>query len=547
MTKKISKAILMVSSITLLSAIILVAGSLYNYFTTIQRANQNEDLELVALGVNKMGMEYLENTKASSYRITWIDQDGTVLFDTDADISKMENHGQRKEVLDAHLYGEGEDTRTSATLSEATLYSAKKLSDGTIIRISFTHLTIVSLVYRMMKTLILIIIISSGLALLLASRTAKKAVDPINNLDLDNPLQNDVYDEINPLLHRIDKQNKKIHTQLETLKSQKEEISFITENVAEGIIIFNQLGNVLSCNKIAKKLLSCNEGDYFLNFFRDLEYEELIEAALYGSSTSKRIKIKDEMFLFSASPVTVNSNDCSVFLFIHNVTEDEKAINIRRQFSANVSHELKTPLTSIMGAAELLTTDIVKSEDIKGFAQKIHTEANNLLKLVQDIIKISRLDEQSKFEFEETDLKAVTKEIIAKLEAKAKDKNVSIIPDLAVANINAVPTVVYEMFYNLLDNAINYNVENGKIFINMTRLDNVVVWQIKDTGVGIEEKELPRVFERFYRVDKSHSKDTGGTGLGLSIVKNGAALHNAKLDTTSTIGKGTTINITFNC
>ena len=545
MTKKISKAIIMVSCITLLSAIILIAGSLNNYFTSIQRANQKEDLALVALGVDEIGLSFLESIETHQYRITWIDAEGVVLFDSEADVDTMENHGSRKEVLLAKEYGTGEDKRTSATLSEETLYSAKMLNDGTIIRISFTQLTIISLVYNMMKTLIIIIIISVILSIFLASRTAKKAVDPINNLDLDNPLHNDVYDEINPLLHRIDKQNKKIQNQIDVLKRQKEEIAFIADNVADGIIMLNKKGNIISCNKVAKKIFDCKVDDYFLNFFRDLDYEVLIEDALKGKDGKRKMKFGNEFYYFAASPILSNDENFAVFLFIHNITEEENALEIRRQFSANVSHELKTPLTSIMGAAELLTTDIVKPEDIKGFAANIQNEAANLLKLVQDIIKISRLDEQSKFEFEDTDLKVITNEVLSKLKAKADKKNIEINTEIINANIKAVPTVLYEMLYNLTDNAINYNKEGGKIFINMIKNNNSIIWQIKDTGVGIEQEQLPRIFERFYRIDKSHSKDTGGTGLGLSIVKNGAVLHKAKLDATSTIGKGTTITLEF--
>ncbi len=547
MTKRISKAIITVSSITLFFAMIVIVLSSYNYFTTIQKENQRDNLNMVSVGVTECGLEYLEDLDTNKYRITWINSDGVVLFDSKADKDNMENHANREEVIEALENGTGDGKRISDTLSEETLYIAKRLEDNTVIRVSITQRSIISLIIDTMNIFIIIAICGIIFSIFLASKVAKKTVEPINSLNLDEPLSCDVYDEITPLLHRIDKQNKKISAQFKALKEQKEEISVITENVTDGIIILNEKGQVLSSNNVAKSIFPRVEESYYLNFFRDLEYETLIENALKGEGGNIKVEINGEKFFFSASPTNPKGDKFSVFLFMHNITEEENALELRRQFSANVSHELKTPLTSILGASELISSGIVKSDDIIPFAKNIHCEASRLLTLVQDIIKLSRFDEQSKFEFEIVDLKAVTEEMLSHLNEKAAEKNISVDLSLESAKVSAVPTVLFEMLYNLFDNAIIYNKSGGEIVITMEKSENSskIIWRIKDSGIGIDKINLPHIFERFYRFDKSHSKETGGTGLGLSIVKNGANLHGAKLGVESVVGKGTEISLEF--
>ncbi len=545
MTKKISHAIITVSTITLFLSIIFIVCSLYNDYTKIQKGNQKDNLDMVSVGVSQSGMDYLENLHAKNYRVTWIANDGVVLYDSKANVAEMENHANRNEVIEALSKGYGEDRRVSNTLSEETLYTAKKLDDNTVIRISITGQTIIALIFNALKYFIVIAVGAVVLSIVLAKKVAKKTVEPINSLNLDLPLSCEVYDELTPLLHRIDKQNNKIFTQIETLKAQKKDISFIIENVADGIILLNDEGVVLSCNKVAKNLISSEEDSYYLNFFRDIDYENLIEDALKGISGNKKIKIDNEKFLFSASPTRTENSNFSVFLFIHNITEEENAVEIRRQFSANVSHELKTPLTTILGTSELMSNGIVKNEDVVPFAKNIYNEADRLLKLVQDIIEVSKLDEQSKFEFETADIASVTEKSLEPLRQKAKERNIVIKTDLKSYEIFAVSNVLYEMFYNLIDNAIIYNKDGGEISIDILKFDDEIVWKIKDSGVGIPKEHLPRIFERFYRVDKSHSKEIGGTGLGLSIVKNGAILHKAEIDVKSVVGQGTIIALHF--
>ncbi len=545
MTKKISKAIILVSCLTLLCALLLIVSSLYSYIDEIQTDNQRNNLDIVATGVSQNGIDYLNALKTTNYRITWIDSDGTVLFDSAANSQTMENHADREEFIEALLGEIGEGRRTSATLSQETIYVAKMLDDGSVIRTSVTQRTVLSLLLSTLTMFLFIGAFSVVISMLLASRIAKKTVEPINALNLDDPLTNDVYEEINPLLHRIDTQNKEIKAKLEEITEQQKETALITENVADGIIMLNYKGIVLSCNKVAKTLLMCETGSYYLSFFRNLEYEKLIESALSGISGKINLQIENEHFVFSASPITVNEG-FSVFLFIHNNTEEENAQELRRQFSANVSHELKTPLTSIMGASELLINGLVKNDDIPKFSKNIYNEATRLLKLVQDIIKISRLDEKSNFEFESVNITDLTNEVITHLQEKAQSKNITFKLKAKETHIIGVQTVLYEMFYNLCDNAIAYNKIDGEVEIEIKNSQENICWAIKDTGVGIDKSQFSRIFERFYRVDKSHSKETGGTGLGLSIVKNGANLHKAKLDVQSALGKGTKITLLFN-
>ncbi len=545
MTKRISRVIILVSSLTLLFALALIMGSLYNYFTDIHKEDLRNNLDMLAVGVSQNGITYLNELETSNYRITWIDNDGTVLFDSDADAQTMENHADREEFIEALNGGIGEGTRTSDTLSEQTFYFAKILTDDTVIRTSITQQTVASLLFSMLPLLLFIALFSVVISTFLSSRIAKKTVAPINELNLDSPLSNDVYDEITPLLHRIDKQNKEIESRIEEIREQKNETSFITENVADGIIILNEKGYIISSNKVAQSLLDCKNGDYYLNFLRDLQYETLIEEALEGKTGKIKLQLGDDCFMFSASPTSQGETDFSIFLFIHNITEEENAQAIRRQFSANVSHELKTPLTSIMGVSELMSNDMIKSDDVKKFATNIHTEATRLLTLVQDIIKVSRLDEQTNFEFESVNLAEITGDVVKHLKEKAEKKDISIHLSTANAKINGVPTVIYEMLYNLCDNAIAYNKLGGEIKITIHPDKDNVAWTITDSGIGIPNTDLHRIYERFYRVDKSHSKEIEGTGLGLSIVKNGANLHSAEIETESEIGVGTTITLKF--
>ena len=546
MFKKISKSIILVSVITIFSTIILIIGSLYNYFTDLQIRNSKEHLDIVAVGVTQLKDDYLDKLDANMYRITWINQEGKVLFDSKADHTTMENHIDRAEVISAINYGTGQDKRVSKTLSEETIYVAKRLEDNTIIRASFTQLTIISLIQNMSLIIVGIAVISIIISTIISSKISKNIITPMNNLDLDNPLDNEVYEEMSPLLRRIDKQNEKITSQINDLKKQKEEINFIFDNIADGILIINECGMIISCNKIAKELLSCIENDYYLASFRELEYEELVENALKGNSNSIKLSINEGVYNLSASSIKSINDYHSVFIFIHNITEEDRALELRRQFTANVSHEIKTPLTTIMGASELLANGLVKDEDVLTFGNNIYKESERLLGLVQNIIKLSRLDEQKNFEFNIIDLNVITSDIIDKLNNKIKNKDITLSLNLIEAFIQANNTVIYEMLYNLLDNAIDYNVNKGFIDITIIDYKDSIKWKIKDSGVGIAKENLSRIFERFYRVDESHSKESGGSGLGLSIVKNGAILHNAKIDIESKVGEGTTITLIFN-
>ncbi len=548
MTGRITKSIIKVSIIILVGSMIVILGVLYDYFIGNQFLEQNDNLNIVTSGVEYNGLEYLKTLKMDKYRITWIDKDGTVLYDSKADISQMENHYNREEFQEAVKGEIGESKRTSSTLSESTLYSAKKIQDGTVIRISTNQLTVLSLVVSMIWPMLIVLFVAIIFAYLYSSRIARKTVAPINNLDLENPFANDVYDELSPLLSRINYQNKEIKGQLERLEQKNNEITYIMENVTDGIVLLNEKGYVVSANKVAKNLLSCEDEMYFLDFFRNLDFQNIITEALKGKSLSQSIKIGSKIYIFSASFTDLEDKQFSVFLFIRDITEEEKTLKMRKQFSANVSHELKTPLTTIMGTAEIMANGIVKKEDIKEFAGNIYNESSRLLKLIQDIIKISRLDEKdSGYKFEKINLSKICKEVKSELLNKANKIKVKLEIETGTEQvyINGVERVLYEMIYNLCDNALTYNKKGGTVTVKILKQDEEIKLIVFDTGIGVAEKHLPYIFERFYRVDKSRSKETGGTGLGLSIVKNGAELHEAKVEIESEVNKGTKITIIF--
>lgn len=546
MTEKISKTIIKASIFTLIASIVLIMGVMYEHFTRVQFSQQRNELLFVEQGVEIDGKEYFDNIQLGTSRITWISEDGTVLYDSHADESQMENHAGREEFVEAMEKGFGESQRNSKTLSEVMLYSAIKMEDNSILRISTSQLSVMSLVLAILQPIVIILVLCIILSVILAHRISEKTVEPINNINLQNPLENEVYEELSPLLIKIDKQNKKIAQQIEFLNKKNEEITYVTENVSDAIIVLSQKGIILSANKKAKELLSCNVDSFYLDSFRNLDYQEIVERALVGKNSATTIKIDGRSYRFSASTVNLANDDTSVFLFISDITDEEINLEMRRQFTANVSHELKTPLSSIMGTAEIMSNGIVKSEDVPHFAGKIYEESSRLLKLIQDIIKISRLDEGIvAYEFAPVVLSNICNQVRSELIAKAEKNNVTIDVFCDNSVIKGYEPVIYEIAYNLCDNAISYNKRGGKVEIYVTGSAENVELSVSDTGIGISKSELLRVFERFYRVDKSHSKESGGTGLGLSIVKHGAILHKAEIIIDSQIDNGTTITIKF--
>lgn len=552
MRRKILKNVSLLVSVSVILAFVLIELVTYNQFFKEMKSSVRDEAKYVQISLDKMGEEYLtpEVGNASTSRITLIDQNGEVVYDSVKDSSSMENHADRPEVQDALEKGKGESTRMSATLGETIYYYALKTDDGRVIRLSHT---VDSVFKTMMSGFTLIALIIIGVILLnmyVTGRFTKKLVEPVNELDLEHPLENEVYEELSPLLRRIHKQNVVIKSQVEELKTNHQEYLAITDNMKDGLIVTNTK-IVLSINKAAQRIYRVRAeecvGKNLLVVNRQEELKKIWDDALAGKSEEKMIERGGRTYQLLGNPVVIDGKTQGAVILILDVTEKEQAEKMRREFSANVSHELKTPLMSISGYAELMKNRMVRPEDIPEFAGRIYGEANRLKSLVEDIIRLSRLDELNadSTELEDVDLYSVSKDVCACLDLHAKKRGIAVLLNGERAVIKGVRQVVYEMIYNLCDNAIKYNKENGTVSIQVQKDAAGILWTVSDTGIGIPVDDQERIFERFYRVDKSHSRETEGTGLGLSIVKHGAALHHAKISMESKIGEGTTISLRF--
>ncbi|HXK72732.1 MAG TPA: ATP-binding protein [Clostridia bacterium] len=554
MKKRIFTSIFFASLLTLILTFASVSAILYNNAaTSIKREVRNESIyiseAIKSYNENIIDISsYLNSAGAKSLnRITLISSDGTVTYDNFAQIQTMDNHSDRPEFIDAMKTGQGEITRFSDTLGESTYYYALKLNNNDVLRIASTTKSILGIVTESIVWFILIFIFIILISLLIARLLTKAVVKPINKLDLDNPLSNDTYEELSPLLLRMEKQKKEIKNRMDELTKTRDDFNFITDNMSEGLVIFSEKGYVLASNKSANKILGISQKQYYLESCRDSSYIELIESSLNGKPHTAKINRSGYTYQLFASPVKEESKNFATVLFITDITEKDQAEQRRKEFSANVSHELKTPLTSILGYAELISKEIAKKEDIPRFGELIHREAARLLQVIEDIIKLSKLDEADLIkEFEDVRLDELCLTVINDLKQKASGYKVKCSFEGQKTIIKGYSTILYEMIYNLCDNAIVYNKAEGSVILTLEKTDNKAVLTVADTGIGIPQDHLPRVFERFYRVDKSHSKDTGGTGLGLSIVKHAASLHDAKIDISSKINKGTKISISFN-
>ncbi|MDD2261457.1 MAG: ATP-binding protein [Clostridia bacterium] len=554
MKRRIFTSIFFASLLTLILTFAFVSAILYNNAaTSIKREVRNESIyiseAIKSYNENTIDISsYLNSAGAKSLnRITLISSDGTVTYDNFAQIQTMDNHSARPEFIDAMKTGQGEITRFSDTLGESTYYYALKLDNNDVLRIASTTKSILGIVTESIVWFILIFIFIILISLLIARLLTKAVVKPINKLDLDNPLSNDTYEELSPLLLRMEKQKKEIKTRMDELTKTRDDFNFITDNMSEGLVIFSEKGYVLASNKSANKILGISQKQYYLESCRDSSYIELIESSLNGKPHTAKINRSGYTYQLFASPVKEESKNFATVLFITDITEKDQAEQRRKEFSANVSHELKTPLTSILGYAELISKEIAKKEDIPRFGELIHREAARLLQVIEDIIKLSKLDEADLIkEFEDVRLDELCLTVINDLKQKALGYKVKCSFEGQKTIIKGYFPILYEMIYNLCDNAIVYNKAEGSVILTLEKNDNKAVLTVADTGIGIPQEHLPRVFERFYRVDKSHSKDTGGTGLGLSIVKHAASLHDAKIDISSKINKGTRISIYFN-
>ena len=548
MTNRIFKSVFLSTILVLIGSILLFTFALNSYFASLSMKELANEAELVSKAVTLDSSEYLDSLSVSdSYRITWIESDGTVLYDSKVDASKLENHLEREEIQQAYLYGRGESTRTSTTLGKKTLNYAIKLSDGSFIRVSNDRESVWLTILRLLTPLLWILIIALLVSYYISRRVSKRIVEPMNHLDLDHPLENQGYDEIAPLLVRIDHQNKQIDAQVEELQQKQKELDDITSDMREGLILMDNNETILSINKSAKELLQVNDnvlGQHILTVSRDEGYTEVIKEAQEKGFSEKEIELNNKFLHISVSTV-ITSNSKGYSILIYDKTSEHETELMRQEFTANVSHELKTPLQSIMGSSELLVNHLVKDEDVPTFNERIFKESKRLLSLIDDIIRLSELDEDTRVEATSVNLKEIAEEVKDTLTESANKHHVTITYDLDDAIVNTNVRLTYEIIYNLVDNAIRYNKENGTVTVSTKTLDNAIVLQVSDTGIGIPESSKNRIFERFYRVDKSHSRETGGTGLGLSIVKHAVIKCNATISLTSEINKGSTFTVTF--
>lgn len=549
MTKRIFRSICFVALTVFLASIILIMGVLYEYFSQVQQEQLKMQTNLAAQGVANEGIDFFQDLHVSNYRITWIGEDGMVLYDSRTDTEEMENHLEREEVKEALSVGYGESRRYSATLLARSFYSAQKLPDGTVLRLSVSQHSIVTLLFGMIQPICIVFVIAFILSIVLAIRVSAKIVKPLNEVDLENPLSNEDYDELSPLLRRIDSQQKQLRRQKEELLQKENELNTIIGSMNEGMVLLNQKGKIISMNPAAKRLLDAGEncvGVDILSLCRNMELYQILSNALQGEPGERIISLHGESYQVDADPIVSDHATRGAALFFFNVTEKEKAEQIRREFTANVSHELKTPLHSISGYAELLKNDMVQEKDRIPFAGKIYNEAQRMIRLVEDIISLSHLDEGAEdMRRENVDLHELAEKAVQSLQPAADAAGVTLELSAAAVDCEGIPQLLYSMIYNLCDNAIKYNHEGGSVFVDIREQEQAVVMSVKDTGIGIAPEHQERIFERFYRVDKSHSKAVGGTGLGLSIVKHAAKIHCAKTEVKSAVGEGTEITVTL--
>lgn len=548
MTKKIFQSILLVAGCVLLASLLIIMGFLYDYFGGVEENQLRDELSLAAAAVEDGGTDYLSRLTADRCRLTWIAADGSVLYDTRTDAESLENHASRAEVSQALTTGTGESTRYSSTLMEKTMYYAQRLDDGTVLRISISRATVGMIAVGMIQPLLIVLIVALILSGLLARRLSRRIVDPLNSLDLEHPLDNDAYEELSPLLKRIHRQHVEIQTQLRELREKTDEFTQITGSMREGLILLDEHGSILSINAAAQTLFGADAqcvGKDFLTVERSHEISAAIQAAAGDGHSEVRTERAGRVYQFDISRITSDGKLLGTVILAFDITEQEFAERNRREFTANVSHELKTPLQGIIGSAELIENGMVRPDDLPRFVGHIHAEAARLVTLIDDIIRLSQLDEGDAMPTEPVDLLAVSQEAAENLHdaAAARDVTVSVTGQPSV--IPGVRRLLYEIVYNLCDNAIKYNRDGGRVDITVAHDAGGSSITVADTGIGIAPEHQSRVFERFYRVDKSHSKASGGTGLGLSIVKHAVQYHHGRIELESTPGTGTTIRVVF--
>lgn len=548
MTKKIFKSILIVAGTVLLASIVIIMGCLYEYFSNIQKDKLADELDIAASAVELYGTDYLKNIDSERYRITWIQADGKVIYDTQAGADSMENHADRQEVKQALAEGEGSSSRYSDTLMEKTSYYARLLDDGSVLRVSTTYATAGLLVLGMLQPILVVLIAALVLSGILARRISKRIVEPMNSIDLDRPLENDTYEELSPLLNRINQQHKEIEMQMRYLKQKTDEFTQITESMKEGLILLDNKGNVLSINEAAQNILETDSsciGHNFLSIERSRSINHAIAKAFEDGHSEEYAEYAGREYQIDISRIESDGDIVGAVLLAFDITEQQNAQRNRREFTANVSHELKTPLQGIIGSAELIENGMVKPEDMPRFIGHIRKEASRLVTLIEDILRLSQLDEGRQMPSEQVDLFELADEVKSVLEGACEAKNINMKLMGEHVCVDGVKRLLYEIIYNLCDNAVKYNNEGGIADIDISADEKNAYITVRDSGIGIPQDQQQRVFERFYRVDKSHSKESGGTGLGLSIVKHAVSYHNGTVSMKSEPGNGTEIRVSI--
>ena len=545
MSHKIFRSILLVAAAVLLASLLIIMSYLYEYFAGVQERQLGDELSLAAAGVENYGESYLQTVKPGDYRITWIAADGTVLYDTIRPDTPEENHAGREEVKRALETGEGRSTRYSTTLLEKTIYYARRLTDGSVLRLSISGATTGYLALGVVQPALLVFVLALILSSFLARRISNRIVEPLNHLDLDHPLDNAAaYAELSPLLRRIHEQRVENAAQLRALRQKTDEFNQTIGSMKEGLVLLDENERVLSINAAAKDVFAVNDdcmGRDFLTINRDPDMTHALGKARADGHAEIRRAHRGRMYQFDISRIESGGASIGTVLLAFDITEREYAERNRREFTANVSHELKTPLQGIIGSAELIENGMVQPQDVPRFVEHIHSEASRMVTLIGDIIRLSQLDEGDVMPREDVDVLAAAKEAVLNLSDEAAKRGITMTVDGTPAIVHGVRRLISEIAFNLCENAVKYNRDGGSVSVKVETEGENAVLTVQDTGIGIPDADQSRVFERFYRVDKSHSKASGGTGLGLSIVKHAVMYHHGKVELRSATGEGTCV------
>ncbi len=550
MIKRTFLSMLMLVLCAILACFCMVTVILFHNFDNMYDVNLDNEVKYISRGIELNGMDFLTGLNTNNCRVTWVNADGSVIYDSAVEATQMENHGMREEIQEAFLSGEGDSVRYSDTMDKKTSNKAVRIADGTVVRVSSSSDTLLHIFARLMRPLLIVFLGTMAVAVYIAFKTSRKIVEPLENLDLEHPENVKTYEELTPFLKRIEQQNKQIRAQMRELKQQQTEFAEITENMSEGFLVIDTQQRVLSYNSSALRLLRVPEDIETKNVVqicRSESIQDAIEIALEGTHNEQLMKEDGRIYSILANPVFRDEAVTGVIIVIMDVTEKEQRNSLRREFTANVSHELKTPLTSISGTAEIMKNGLIRLEDIPRFSDIIYKEAQRMINLVGDILKLSKLEETGQMmEKEDVDLSCLIESVVESLQSAAEKKRVSFVTDIQPGcTIQGIGNIVDEIVFNLCDNAIKYNKEGGTVAVSLEKQENAVCLAVKDTGIGISYQDQQRVFERFYRVDKSHSKEIGGTGLGLSIVKHGVITLGGDILLESKEGIGTKITVRF--